>query len=152
MSKLRFAVVAGLAAALLPWASCAQAQVYKCQEGGRTVFSDTPCSLDAERVQVRPATGEYDPEAGARVRQETAETLSRFAAEDAARQAAREESVVRRAAERAAGQDRCIELRKKKNDAEYWANEFRHPDNIRREQQKAKHWKDRLWWECKQVN
>lgn len=151
MQKLRIAAVVGLAA-LLPWASCVQAQVYKCQEGGRTAFSDTPCSTDAERLNVRPAMGEYDPRAGARVRQETAETLSRFAAEDAARQAARGQAIEARAADRAEEQDRCRDLREKKNDADYWASEFRHPDNIRREQQKAKHWKDRLWWECKQVN
>lgn len=152
MSKLRFAVVAGLALALLPWAPCAHAEMYKCQDGGRIVFSDTPCSVDAERVQVRPATGQYDPGAGARARLETTETLSRFAAEDAARRTAREQAFAARAAERAAKQDRCAEMRENKTEAEYWAREYRHPDNIRREKEKAKNLEDRLWWECRQVD
>lgn len=42
-------------AALLA-ASAAQAQVYKCQEGGKTVFSDVPCGAGRE-INVRPASG-----------------------------------------------------------------------------------------------
>ncbi|MCC4116371.1 DUF4124 domain-containing protein [Aromatoleum toluclasticum] len=37
-------------------ASVAQAQVYKCQEGGKTVFSDMPCA-SGRAINVRPATG-----------------------------------------------------------------------------------------------
>lgn len=137
---------------LLIAASSAQAQMFKCTDGGRTVFSDRPCSDSAEKLKVRPAAGNYDPDAGARARTETASTLARFAAEDAARQAARDSDEAQRRAERAAEQDRCAELRENKNEAEHWAREFRHPDNIRREKEKAKHWKDRLWWECRQLD
>lgn len=139
-------------ASLLMATWTAHAQVYKCVENGRKVFSDIPCSNSAEKVDVRPAAGDYDAAAGARARSETAATLARFAAEDAARQAAREQAEAQSLAERAAVQDRCTELRENKNKAEYWANEFHHPDNIRREKEKAKHWKDRLWWECKQLD
>lgn len=37
-------------------ASGAQAQVYKCAEGGKTVFSDVPCASGRE-INVRPASG-----------------------------------------------------------------------------------------------
>ncbi|WP_395504659.1 hypothetical protein [Ectopseudomonas hydrolytica] len=33
----------------------ANAQVFKCKQGGTTVFSATPCGDDAEAIQVRPA-------------------------------------------------------------------------------------------------
>lgn len=42
-----------IAAALVAIAAPAQAQVYKCPEGGRVVFSDRPCHADA--VPVIPA-------------------------------------------------------------------------------------------------
>jgi hypothetical protein len=39
-------------------ASVAQAQVYKCNEGGTVVFSDVPCAAGkGKEVSVRPATG-----------------------------------------------------------------------------------------------
>jgi hypothetical protein len=38
-----------------------QAQVYKCQEGGRTVFSGTPCGNGAKVIDATPATGDGDP-------------------------------------------------------------------------------------------
>lgn len=44
-----------LAAALA--ASGAQAQVYKCTEGGKTVFSDLPCNSSAKVIDARPALG-----------------------------------------------------------------------------------------------
>lgn len=33
------------------------AQVYKCKEGGTTVFSATPCAVGAKPIDVRPASG-----------------------------------------------------------------------------------------------
>lgn len=38
-------------------ATATQAQVYKCEVGGKKVFSDKPCAVDAQPIQVRPATG-----------------------------------------------------------------------------------------------
>lgn len=47
-----------LAFALMLASSFAQAQVYKCNEGGRIVFSDYPCQrTDNKAIDVRPATG-----------------------------------------------------------------------------------------------
>lgn len=34
----------------------ASAQIYKCQKGGETVFSDSPCGKSAQKVQVHPVT------------------------------------------------------------------------------------------------
>lgn len=39
----------------------AQAQVYKCQEGGKAVFSDKPCGVGAKVIDATPAAGEGDP-------------------------------------------------------------------------------------------
>lgn len=129
----------------------AQAQVYKCVENGKTVFSGIPCSADAKAVNATPAMGDFDPAAAARVNSETAAIKAKLAAQDAERTAARQAAAARVESSRSAEQDRCANIRAKKNDAEYWAREFRHPDNIAREQAKAEHWKERLWWECKQV-
>lgn len=48
-----------LAAAMLLSVS-AQAEVYKCMENGKQVFSDMPCSKDAEKLKVSPAAGSGD--------------------------------------------------------------------------------------------
>lgn len=49
-------ILAAIAAIALP----AQAQVFKCQEGGKTVFSDRPCHANAAPLPVTPAVG-HDP-------------------------------------------------------------------------------------------
>ncbi len=36
------------------------AQLYKCQDGGRTVITDRPCYADAAPIDVRPAAGPGD--------------------------------------------------------------------------------------------
>lgn len=43
----------------------ASAQVYKCKEGGTTVFSAMPCSADARTIDVKPAAGASRPAAPA---------------------------------------------------------------------------------------
>lgn len=131
--------------------SPAWAQVYKCEGAGATVFSDRPCGTEAQRVEAAPAAGAYDPAAGARRRLETDLLRSRQAADDAARVAARERAQAASEARKASERSRCDTLREQRADAQRWAGEFRHPDNIRREQQKAEAASDRLWWECKQI-
>lgn len=145
---MRTMIVAVALAAALP----VHAQVYKCQEGGKTVFSDIPCATNARQIDARPATGAYNPEEGERARLNTEASSARLAAEEARRMAAREAALAELEASRASEQDQCASIRAKKQDAEHWAREFRHPDNIRREQAKADYWKDRLWWECKQLD
>lgn len=58
----RIAIAIALFASL---AMPAVAQVYKCKEGGTTVFSAQPCGADAQKLNVRPAAGagSYDPAA-----------------------------------------------------------------------------------------
>lgn len=46
-----------LAAAMLLSFS-AHAEVFKCSVNGKTVFSDVPCSKDAQKVTVRPSTAQ----------------------------------------------------------------------------------------------
>lgn len=129
-----------------------QAQIFKCTENGKSVFSDRPCAPDAAAMDVKPAAGGYnrldDLRARSRTAQNEAELLKIDMDRAARRQATAREIDVKRQAEA----DRCKEIREKKQDAEYWAKEFRHPDNVQREQDKAKHWKERLWWECKQLD
>lgn len=51
-----------IAAALL--SGHVQAQVYKCTEGGKTVFSDKPCGQDARVVEMKPASGAVGDQSG----------------------------------------------------------------------------------------
>lgn len=44
-------------ALLLCIAGPAVAQVYKCKDGNTTVFSSTPCAVEARPIDVRPASG-----------------------------------------------------------------------------------------------
>lgn len=128
--------------------AAAQAQVYKCVEGGRTVYSQEPCSHRAEVIDATPATGGYDARAHAQRRAQNARIMGLQAVDEAERDAKRRATDRQRDAERSAQQRRCDELRSKKQDAEYWSKEFRHPDNINREQAKAKKGASDLWWEC----
>lgn len=126
----------------------AQAQVYKCVEGGKTVYSQEPCGHRATVIDSTPATGSYDARAHAQRRAQNARIMGLQAADEAERDAKRAATDRQRDAERSAQQRRCDELRRNKQSSEYWAKEFRHPDNIRREQDKAKKGASDLWWEC----
>lgn len=69
------------------------AQIYKCTEDGKTVFSDKPCRPDAKPIEVRPAAGQADPEAEAAARRAHQERLEKLRerGELRARQDAREQ-------------------------------------------------------------
>jgi hypothetical protein len=54
MMRVTFLLPALLASAT------AAADVYKCQQNGKTVFSDQPCSTSAEKIRVKPAAGHAD--------------------------------------------------------------------------------------------
>lgn len=146
---MRSAFFAAVIAAFL--VAPAQAQVYKCTENGKTVFSDVPCATGAKRVDVRPATGGYDADAAARARMQTERIKQQQALEDSERAAARRSTETRIAAERQAKVDKCRKIREERDDAKYWASEFKHKDNIKREQAKQKGAQDALWWECREV-
>jgi len=113
----------------------AQAQVYKCQEGGRTVITDRPCA-GGEAMKVRPASGAYDP----KKRAEVYERIERQAAQVDEGYRLIEDQRAREAAPPSAQAepDECERLRKEHADAKYWEGEFRHPDNIARERAKRK--------------
>lgn len=146
---MRSALLAAAIAASL--VSPAQAQVYKCTENGKTVFSDVPCSTGAKRVDVRPAAGGYDADAAARTRMQTERIKGQQALEDSRREAARRATAARIDAERQAKVAKCNKIRARRDDAKYWAGEFQHKDNIRREEAKQKDAQDALWWECREV-
>lgn len=113
----------------------AQAQVFKCQEGGRTVITDRPCA-GGEKMNVQPASGAFDP----RKRAEVYERIDRQAQQVQEGYRMIEEQQIRDAPRpRARAEpDECDQLRERHADAKHWSKEFRHPDNIRREQEKAK--------------
>lgn len=71
-------LIATLAAAIP-----AQAQVYKCVEGGKTAYSQVPCSPDAKIINAQPATGAADPVSADRLRLETARINDEFHRRDA---------------------------------------------------------------------
>lgn len=123
------ALICGLAIAA---SAPALAQIYKCQEGERTVITDRPC-LGGEVLTVRPAAGPVDPRAAASAQ---ARVLAAEAASKVSK-IQREIDDLRRAAARAPAQpDECERLRQGHTDAKYWQGEFHHPDNIAREKAK----------------
>lgn len=147
---MKSAFVILIAGALLASPAAAQ-QIFKCTENGKTVFSDNPCGDSARELDVRPARGGYDPGAAARIRSQTEQLNSRFDAEERTRDRARQAAAARIDAARQAKIDKCRKIREERNDAKYWAGEFQHKDNIRREEAKAKSAQDALWWECREV-
>lgn len=147
---MRTGIIIAAFAAIL--ASPVQAQqIFKCVENGKTVFSEWPCGDTARELDVRPSRGGYDPGAAARIRSQTEGLNRRFDAEDRARQRASEATSQRIEADRQAKIDKCRKIREERDDAKYWAGEFEHKDNIRREEAKAKSAQDALWWECREV-
>lgn len=62
-------------------ASTANAEIYKCVQNGRQVFSDMPCATNAEKLDIRPAAGQADKTA---VEKANADTKARNQAIDQA--------------------------------------------------------------------
>lgn len=147
---MRTGIIIAALAAILSAPASAQ-QIFKCVENGKTVFSEWPCGDSAQELDVRPSRGGYDPGAAARIRSQTEGLNRRFDAEDRARQRASEATAQRIDADRQAKVDKCRKIREARNDAKYWAGEFQHKDNVRREEEKAKSAQDALWWECREV-
>jgi len=125
-----------------------QAQVFKCVEGGKTLYSQEPCSHRPTIIDSTPATGRYDPAAHLQREAQNARIMRQQAVDDIRLDANRKIADRQRSSERSAKERRCNELRSRKQDAEYWSKEFRHPDNVRREADKAKKGASDLWWEC----
>lgn len=132
------------------------AAVFRCTVGGKTTYSDMPCQNEASGGRVRLYSGGPSEEdatrAQARLDQLKADSAALKARQEAEREAGANYQLNKIYAEREAKRNLCAELIAKKKDAEYWAAEFRHPDNIAREQGKAAHAEDRLWWDCQKVD
>ncbi|MFT3758430.1 DUF4124 domain-containing protein [Thauera sp.] len=121
---------------LMLFASTCNAHVYKCSEGGKTVFSDKPCGEEAETIDVAPAAGrswqerqqtqrpvqkeqpskESPQERAARAKKLEDERNARWEVQDAAREAGAERDQAYRARmaelrQRACGSAETVELR-----------------------------------------
>ena len=127
----------------------AYAQVFKCQEGGRTVYSQEPCSPRAEVIDATPATGGYDASAAADRRAQNARIGLQNNLTDLERDTNRRIGDLQRRSDQSSKQAKCDQLRSRKERAEYWSKEFKHPDNVNREQEAAKKAGSDLWWECR---
>jgi len=139
-------ITALIIAAALPMA--AHAQVYKCEQAGRVTYSQEPCVGRAEIIDATPATGGYDSGAAAARRAQNSRIMGQQARDDVEVDARRRATDRQRDAERALQQQRCDALRRDKREGEKLAQEMRHPDNVRREQERAKAAGSALWWEC----
>ena len=137
-----------LIVAALIFSTATHAQVFKCQEGGKTVFSDKPCHADSAPVNVKPASGEYNEGDGSRARSRALDEQVELMRIDAERAANRRSAVIMSEARRKSESERCYQIRKDKAEALHWASQFRHPANIQREQEKAKHLEQREFFEC----
>ncbi len=135
-----------IAAALLAASAGANAQVYKCVEDGRTVMTDRPCHADATPIEVKPAAGTYDPEAGAAASKRLAEQIEA----DMARQRLQDKADARRAAARAMPEapDECDRMRADHARAKRLAKDFLHPHNVRRQEEIARELVSRSFHEC----
>lgn len=144
---MRARLVFAIAATLI--GSHAAAQVYKCTESGRTIYSGQPCAADAAPITVTPAaghgsTGDAD-RARMRAQREAAEVRRLDRQLEAAKAA--------RAAQVSIGEtDRCREIAQKRASSERLAKEYSVPSNIRREQEKAEHYAVRDFFECGRGN
>ncbi|CAI07130.1 hypothetical protein ebD42 [Aromatoleum aromaticum EbN1] len=140
----RIGLLAVLAASILP----VQAQVYKCPEGGRVVFSDRPCHADAAPLDVKPASGDYnyldDMQAQNRTLNKKIELMKIEGEREENRRAGMIESERRKKAE----SDRCKQIREDKADAEHLAKTFIYEENILREEEKARKLAEREFFDC----
>lgn len=101
-----------IAAGALLAVSAAQAQVYKCTEDGKVVFSDRPCVVDDKPIDIKPAAGN-DPATARHLRDE--QERRRFAEMDAKREG-----------ERVQREEEAAKKRRALNDAAYQAHREEH--------------------------
>lgn len=127
-------------------------QVYKCTENGKTVYSSQQCSPGAKPIAAQPATGSYNAAAASEARMRTMQAQSELATAEAERESARQRQ--RAAAESASSSANggCSQMKTDHAEAQYWANNYRHPENIRREKAKAKYLEDKSFFDCPNNN
>ncbi|MGL1833068.1 DUF4124 domain-containing protein [Rhodocyclaceae bacterium SMB388] len=133
---------------------CANAQtVYRCVVDGRTTFSQVPCAPDADRINAAPAAGQGDPMAAERARMMQLRRQMELERGEADRQrqrtAAQRQSEHDRRWERTSKQIDCDYTTRRRESAEYLADRFVVPENIRREKANARDLRSREFMDCK---
>lgn len=137
-------LLAALAVAALP----AHAQVFKCQEGGKTVFSDRPCHAEAQPLKLKPAGGEYDDDAAEAARERSRNEREMVSNIERQRDTDRRLAAAEHERKRRLEAERCAKLRRDHEEAASRAKAFRYPENIRREQEKAKQAASDSFFQC----
>lgn len=131
-------------------AICATAQaqtVYRCVIDGKTTFSQIPCAPNAERINAAPAAGQAAP--GAADRAKTTLMRQQLQVERAEASRQRERAADQRQYERdrrweqTSKQIDCDSTARRRESAEYLADRFVVPENIRREQANARNLRER---------
>lgn len=140
-----------LGAAVLALHPPVHGQIYKCREGGRTVFSGTPCEADSVPIEVQPAAGDYNQLDDLRARSRTETGRIELRRLDDERAARRHAAAVENALRRKAESDRCVQIREDRARAQRLAKTLRHPDNARREGETAEKLSEREFFECRQA-
>lgn len=131
---------------LLVWLLCvpqvAAQSIYKCEQGGRVVYSQIPCAPDADALDARPATGARDDAAAARARTRTLEGQREVTRIESQREAQRSEAAMARERARNRAEDerraRCDQILRERLRAERRSQEFDDNDSTRREAQRAR--------------
>ncbi|CAI08260.1 hypothetical protein ebA3790 [Aromatoleum aromaticum EbN1] len=134
-----------LGAAVLALHTPAQAQVYECREGSRTVFSGIPCEADSAPLEVKPAAGDYSQPDDLRARLRTEAGRVELKRIDDERAARRRDATAENELRRKAESDHCLQIRKDR------ARALRHPDNARREREAAEKLSEREFFECRRA-
>jgi len=123
----------------------AHAQVYKCAEGGKTIYSQTPCAANAKPIELKVHhPSEEDLQ---RARRQAAINAEAQAIRNEYQQRADERREMARA--RAASEpDECDRMLQEHAEAKRLAGEYQHPANIRREQERAKKIASNSFFRC----
>ncbi len=135
---------------LLSITGAAQAQVYKCMQNGRPVFSERPCGKDATEVRLRntDVTDEQRQHAEASARRQRA-VRNDIEYRESVDQLERERAAGLAQAERKAKEDKCARYLRQAENAKNEASTYRYHqgliDDAKRRQKEAN---DRHFSEC----
>lgn len=127
----------------------ATAQVFKCNVGGKVVFSDIPCEAGAKEHDVRPATGDYNAADAKRRRAETRRAEAIVNTAESERQLNRDLAAIDHDSKKRAEQRRCDNMRRERERQEKLSKEFVYRKNIDRAEQRVKELESREFFECR---
>lgn len=115
--------------------------VYKCEQGGRTIYAQIPCAHDANELDARPAAGAADDAAATRARIRTLEGLREVTRIESEREMQRSEAAAARERARNREEDerraRCKRIVEERVRAEKRSRASGGSDNNRRETHRA---------------